>query len=309
MSYLEKFTQLNSYQHRVFARHTDKIFSLPINLVTICEFFGKALSPDEAKSLISSQTQDLKVEEARNLEEKAISLIGAPLYEAFIKNYSQKQWQVEPKLLPPEIIARLPVRYTMDNRYFSDTFEGIPMDGYATWIERMADHPNISIILNTDYFEIKDSLPDKYTVYTGPLDRYFNYQLGELTWRTLEFEMEILNTGDFQGTSVVNYPDLEYPFTRIHEFRHFHPERRDYPKDKTVIMREFSRQANLEDEPYYPVNSVADRDKLLGYRELSITIPNVLFGGRLGTYQYLDMHMAIAAALSDFDKTVTRWFS
>ena len=203
----------------------------------------------------------------------------------------------------------MPVRYTFDNRYFNDTYEGLPVDGYAAWLERMADHELIEVRLNTDWFEVRDQLraenPDAPVVYTGPLDRYFNYSEGTLGWRTLDFETEVLDTGDFQGTSVMNYNDADVPYTRIHEFRHFHPERADrYPTDKTVIMKEYSRFAEAEDEPYYPINTPADRDMLLRYRELAdqeTAERKVYFGGRLGTYQYLDMHMAIASALNMFD--------
>ena len=203
---------------------------------------------------------------------------------------------------PPAIITRLPVRYTFDNRYFNDTYEGLPVDGYTAWLEKMADHPNIEVRLDTDWFDVRDELraesPDAPVVYTGPLDRYFDYAEGELGWRTLDFEIEVLPTGDFQGTPVMNYNDVDVPYTRIHEFRHFHPER-DYPTDKTVIMREFSRFAEADDEPYYPINTADDRALLAAYRELApseTANANVLFGGRLGTYQYLDMHMAIGSA-------------
>lgn len=204
------------------------------------------------------------------------------------------------------MISRLPVRYNYNNRYFSDTYEGLPVDGYTAWLERMADHPNIEVKLETDFFDESQPLNKKDTVgqvpvvYTGPVDRYFDYSEGELSWRTLDFETEVKNVGDYQGTSVMNYADADVPYTRIHEFRHFHPERDWYPNDKTVIMREFSRFANRDDEPYYPVNTAEDREMLKRYRELSDKEERVLFGGRLGTYQYLDMHMAIGSALSMF---------
>ena len=204
------------------------------------------------------------------------------------------------------MISRLPVRYTYDNRYFNDTHEGLPVDGYTAWLERMADHPNIEVRLDTDFFDESQPYSKANTVgqvpvvYTGPVDRYFDYSEGHLSWRTLDFEREVLPTGDFQGTSVMNYPDADVPFTRIHEFRHFHPER-DYPSDRTVIMREYSRFAETGDEPYYPVNTAADRERLLAYREDAKREKNVLFGGRLGTYKYLDMHMAIGSALSMFE--------
>ncbi len=304
--YVTKFTAFTDYQHKVYTNHGGEIFPLPINLGTINQFFRSAHSPEAARALVAEQAAELGATDPRNLEEKAISLIGRPLYEAFIRDYTAKQWQTSPTELPAEVISRLPVRYTYDNHYFSDTYEGLPVDGYTAWLERMADHPNIEVRLNTDFFDesqpvnkasMVGTLP---IVFTGPIDRYFEYAQGELAWRTLDFEREVLPVGDFQGTSVMNYADASVPFTRIHEFRHFHPER-DYPSDKTVIMREFSRFADRADEPYYPVNTAADRERLLQYRELTSGERNVFFGGRLGTYKYLDMHMAIASALTMFE--------
>ena len=194
------------------------------------------------------------------------------------------------------------MRYTFDNRYFSDTFEGLPADGYTAWLERMVDHPNIEVRLNTDFSQLRSDVVGRVpVVYTGPLDAYFDYAAGDLHWRNLDFDLEVLGTGDFQGTPVMNYADEDVPFTRIHEFRHFYPERDWYPKDKTVIMREYSRFADRGDEPYYPINTAEDRTRLLTYRELAGREPGVLFGGRLGTYKYLDMHMAIGSALSMYD--------
>ena len=306
--YVTQFTEFTGYQHRVFARVRDQVYSFPMNLGLINQFFGKSHSPDEARALIAEQASEIDTADAQNLEEKAISLVGRPLYEAFIKGYTAKQWQTDPKELGAAIITRLPVRYTFDNRYFNDTYEGLPVEGYTAWLEKMAEHPNIDVRLDVDYFDVRERIPDGTpTVYTGPLDRYFDYSEGELGWRTLDFEMEVLPTGDFQGTSVMNYNDQEVPYTRIHEFRHFHPERTSYPSDKTVIVREYSRSAESGDEPYYPINTPEDRDKLARYRELAkkeAAERNVLFGGRLGTYQYLDMHMAIGSALSVFDNKV-----
>jgi UDP-galactopyranose mutase len=267
------------------------------------------MSPDEARRLIAEQAAEVDAESARNLEERAISLIGRPLYEAFIRGYTAKQWQTDPRDLPPEIITRLPVRYTFNNRYFSDTYEGLPVDGYTAWLTRMADHPNIEVRLDTDFFDMRDELVGSVpVVYTGPVDAYFGNCEGELSWRTLDFELEVKGTGDYQGTSVMNYADTDIPYTRIHEFRHFHPERKHYPTDKTVIMREFSRFAESKDEPYYPINTAEDRERLLKYREMAKREPGVLFGGRLGTYKYLDMHMAIGSALSMFDNRLAPHF-
>jgi UDP-galactopyranose mutase len=297
-NYVHRFTSFTNYQHRVFTVFKGKVYPMPINLGTICTYFGRHLSPDQARELILEQTTETGRGEATNLEEKAIALIGRPLYEAFVRGYTAKQWQTDPRELSPDIITRLPVRYTFDNRYFSDTHEGLPVTGYDQWIGSMLESPLIDVLLGADFFDLRAELPRGIpVVYTGPLDRYFGYSQGPLGWRTLDFEQEVLPIGDFQGTPVMNYADEDIPYTRIHEFRHFHPER-DYPKDKTVIVREYSRSAGPGDEPYYPINSTQDRQRLKSYRARAEKEPNVYFGGRLGTYKYLDMHMAIASALT-----------
>lgn len=303
--YANRFTTFTPYVHRVYTNHHGVVFPLPINLGTINQFFHAAYTPDEARGLIQELAGEFDPKTAQNLEERAIGLIGRPLYEAFIRDYTFKQWQTAPSELPAEVISRLPVRYTYDNRYFNDTWEGLPTDGYTAWMERMVDHPNIDVKLEVDFFDETQPLHKKAAVgqvpivYTGPVDRYFDFVEGELGWRTIDLEQEVLPVGDFQGTSVMNYADADVPYTRILEFRHFHPERAHrYPTDKTVVMREFSRFAGRDDEPYYPVNTPRDRQRLLAYRGLTQGEKDVHFGGRLGTYQYLDMHMAIGAALS-----------
>jgi UDP-galactopyranose mutase len=307
--YANRFTGFTGYQHRVFSIYKGRVYPMPINLATICEYFGSVMSPDEARALVAEQSAEVPAGRAANLEEKAISLIGRPLYEAFIRGYTCKQWQTDPAELPADIITRLPVRYTFNNRYFNDTFEGLPVDGYTAWLERMLDHPRIEVRLDTEFASVRsDLLGNVPVVYAGPLDEYFGYAAGDLGWRTLDFDLEVLPTGDFQGTPVMNYADSDVPFTRIHEFRHFYPERDWYPKDKTVIMREFSRFADRGDEPYYPINTPQDRERLLAYRELAAREPGVIFGGRLGTYKYLDMHMAIGSALSMYDNRVRPFF-
>jgi UDP-galactopyranose mutase len=312
--YVNRFTAFTNYQHRVYTNFRGQVFPMPINLGTINQFFDAAYSPDEARALIAEQAAEFSPAEASNLEEKGISLIGRPLYEAFIRDYTAKQWQTDPRLLAAEIISRLPVRYNYDNRYFSDTHEGLPVDGYTAWLEKMASHDRIELRLNTDFFDTSQEINKANVVgnipvvYTGPVDHYFDYSQGRLGWRTLDFERQVMATSDFQGTSVMNYADPDVPYTRIHEFRHFHPER-EYAADKTVIMREFSRFAKGADEPYYPVNTPQDRQQLLKYRDLGRNESGVLFGGRLGTYKYLDMHMAIGAALSMVDNKLTAHFA
>ncbi|MBV9844986.1 MAG: UDP-galactopyranose mutase [Kutzneria sp.] len=311
--YVNQFTEFTNYQHRVFGKYKGQVYPLPLNLALINQFFGRSFTPDEARALIAEQSSEINPNDAKSHEEKGISLIGRPLYDAFMRGYTAKQWQTDPKELGADIISRLPVRYNFNNRYFNDTYEGLPVDGYTAWLERMAAHDNIEVRLDTDFFDVRADIPTgTLVVYTGPLDRYFDFSAGELGWRTIDLEPEVLHdTGDFQGTSVMNYNDEDVPFTRIHEFRHFHPER-DYRTDKTIIVREYSRFAKPGDEPYYPINTDEDRTKLEHYRELAkreAVERKVLFGGRLGTYKYLDMHMAIGSALSMFDNKIAPYLT
>lgn len=308
-SYVKRFTAFTDYRHRVFTTYRDQVYAMPINLGTICQFFGRRLSPDEARALIAEQAAELGGRAPRNLEEKAISLIGRPLYEAFIRGYTAKQWRTDPRELPEHIITRLPVRYTFDSRYFSDAYEGLPADGYTAIFQRMLDHPLIDVRLGVDFFDIRPLLRDDLPlVYTGPIDRYFDYAEGELGWRTIDFETEILPVGDFQGTAVMNYAEEAIPFTRILEFRHLNPER-DYPRDKTVVTREYARFATRGDEPYYPIDTASDRATYLRYKARAAGEKNVHFGGRLGTYRYWDIHQAIGAALKAFDNAMVPHFT
>ena len=307
--YVNRFTKFNNYQHKVWAKHQGELYQMPINLDTINQFFGAKFSSEEAKEFIQGHLSEDEATNASNLEERAIALIGKPLYEAFIKGYTEKQWQTDPKLLPADVINRLPVRFTTEHRYFNDKYEGLPLNGYTAWLENMADHSNIQIRLDTDFFDIRAELDSAVPiVYTGPIDKYFDFEFGTLGWRTLDFQDEVVGIGDYQGTSVVNYSDLDVAFTRIHEYRHLHPER-NYQTESTFISREFSRFASSADEPYYPVNTEADRQQLSQYRELIKQENGVWFGGRLGTYQYLDMHMAIASALTLFDNEIAPSFN
>ena len=239
--YVNRFTTFTGYQHRVFSIYAGKVYPLPINLATISEFFGRSFSPEQARALVAEQAGELSTADATNLEEKAISLIGRPLYEAFVKGYTAKQWQTDPKALSADIISRLPVRYDFTNRWFNDTYEGLPVDGYTAWLTRMADHPNIEVRLNTDFLDVREDYVGKVpVVYTGPVDEYFDCSEGRLSWRTVDLVPEVKDVDDFQGTPVMNYADEDVPFTRIHEFKHFHPER-SYPPGRTVIVHEYSR--------------------------------------------------------------------
>ncbi|MCL2317072.1 MAG: UDP-galactopyranose mutase [Actinomycetia bacterium] len=301
-AYANRFTAFTGYVHRVFTVHRGVVYPLPVNLGTINQFFGAAYSPDEAKALIASQAAELGGAEPVNFIEKGISLVGRPLYEAFFRDYTAKQWQTPAEELPASVVSRLPVRFTYDSRYFNDTHEGLPAGGYDAWFRALADHPRIDVRLGVDFFDASQPINKAAcagavpVVYTGPIDRYFDYAEGVLGWRTIDLAQEIVPVADFQGTSVMNYADLDVPFTRILEFRHFHPER-DYTKDATVIMREYSRVAGRDDEPYYPVATASDKAMLAAYQARAAAEDRVFFGGRLGQYRYLDMDVTIAAAL------------
>lgn len=311
--YVNRFTSFTSYVHRVWTTVDGVVYPMPVNLGTINQFFSAAYGPNEARALIAQQAAEVDGQEITDFESKGVSLVGRPLFEAFFKNYTAKQWQTDPKDLPASIISRLPVRYNYDSRYFNDKYEGLPVDGYTAWMERMVASDLIDVYLDTDFFDPENPLNKAAVVgkvpvvYTGPVDRYFDYSAGDLSWRTVDFEKEVVETGDYQGCSVMNYGDIDVPFTRIIEFRHFHPER-DYQDKKTVIFREFSRFADHGDEPYYPVNTAQDRERLEQYRELMKNEDRVFFGGRLGTYKYLDMHMAIASALTMLDNELAPLF-
>lgn len=303
-AYANRFTSFNEYRHHVYTTHDGRVFQMPINLNTLCTFYDRVLSPSEAADLIRQEAGKEAGTRVDSLEDKAVSLIGRPLYEALIRDYTMKQWQTDPKDLPASIITRLPVRFTFDGRYFSDTWEGLPIDGYTAWLSSMADHPLIDVRTGVDFDEVRGLLPAQVpVVYTGPIDQYFGFREGHLGWRTLDLDVEVVDVPDFQGTSVMNYADATVPYTRIHEFRHLHPERVG-PADATVIMREFSRFAAPHDEPYYPINTEQDRGMLARYRDAAKAEPGVVFGGRLGSYQYLDMHMAIASALTAYANQV-----
>ncbi len=306
--YMQRFTAFTGYRHAVFTTLRGVIYPMPINLDTICRFFGRTMSSDEARALVQEQAGELGGRNPTNLEEKAISMVGRPLYEAFIRDYTWKQWQTDPRELPEHIITRLPLRFTRENRYFADTYEGLPVDGYARVFERMLDHPRIEMRLGTDYFAVRDEFPaEAPVVYTGPIDRYFGGTAGVLRWRTVDFVREVIDTPDFQGCAVMNVSDRDVPYTRSVEYRHFHPERA-YSAENTVVIREFPREAMETDEPFYPVSSVQDRATYARYRAKAAQVPNVIFGGRLGTYRYIDMHQAIASALKTFERVLTPYF-
>ena len=305
--YINRFTSFNNYNHKVLSKAGSLLLPVPINLETINRVFNKKFSSEEARYFLESQrvintgTQD-------NLEAWAVSEIGTKLYETLIKGYTHKQWEIEPSLLPASIITRLPVRFDYEDRYFTDTYQGMPVSGYEKIFLNMLSSPNIDVELETDFLDRRDSFSmDQVIIYSGPIDKFFSYKKGELSWRTLDFELEKIGKEFFQENSVINYADVKTPYTRIHEFKHFHPER-SQSSESTIIAREYSRRALKDDEPYYPVGTKEDKRILNDYKKLSATLKNVYFGGRLGSYQYLDMHMAINQAMITFKEIIEeRW--
>ncbi len=302
--YVNRFSRFNDYRHQVWTVHRGRIFAMPINLATICAFYDRTLSPDQARALIAREASGLGNQPPRTLEDKAVSAIGRPLYEALVRGYTLKQWDTDPRLLPAEIISRLPVRYTFDNRYFSDRYQGLPIDGYTSLLSKMAATLGVEIRLGTDFFSIRDQLPaHKLLIYTGPLDHYFGFDCGRLGWRAVRMQREVMATGDVQGTAVINYADPDVPWTRVHEFRHYHPER-SYPLDRSVIFREFPCAPGPDADPAYPIRTDENRRLFETYRERARAETNTIFGGRLGTYRYLDMHQAIGSALKCFETII-----
>lgn len=295
--YINRFTEFNRYQHRVLTTYKDRVYSMPINLGTINEFYGVNLKPHEVEEFLDGKRGNTS--NPKNLEEKASSLIGWELYEAFIKGYTMKQWGCDPTQLPSSIITRLPVRNSYHDSYFNDYYQGIPIDGYTPIFERLLE--GIPVEVGVDFCEDRSYWMQRChkLIYTGPIDRYFDYKFGRLNWRSVRFEIERLNLDDYQGTSVMNYADVEIPYTRIHEPKHLHRERKMKP-DATVIIREYSQVNN--DEPYYPVNFETDKTLLSKYQMLQQDETNVIFGGRLAQYKYYDMHQVIASALSEARK-------
>lgn len=305
--YITQFTSFTSYQHKVFTMHGGKVYSMPINLGTINAFYGKNFSPSEAEAFLQSEIARDRIEEPANLEEKAISLIGRPMYEAFIKGYTAKQWECDPRQLSSSIISRLPFRSNYNANYFNDVWQGVPEDGYSGLFKKLLNDPLITIKLNTSYQEIREQLPsDAIVFYTGMPDTLFDYALGPLEWRSLRFEWETKGMCDYQGTAVMNFADEDVPYTRVHEFKHYHPERNvPYNLDKTVICREYSQTWKTGSEPYYPVNNERNNALYAQYAQLAEK-SGIFLGGRLGAYRYWDMDKAIANALETFAAKFTR---
>lgn len=290
--YINTFAEFNNYINSPVASYKDELYNLPFNMNTFSKMWG-IKTPQEAKDIIAKQIKELDIKEPKNLEEQALSLVGQDVYQKLIKGYTEKQWGRDCKDLPSFIIKRLPLRFVYDNNYFNDRFQGIPIGGYTPIVEKMLE--GCDVLLNTDYFEYRKTnldIADK-VVYTGMLDKYFDYKLGVLEYRSVRFEHERLDTDNYQGNAVVNYTEREVPYTRIIEHKHFE----FGTQPTTVISKEYPSEWKLGDEPYYPVNDKKNEELANGYRELAAKEENVIFGGRLGEYRYYDMDKVIEAAL------------
>ena len=300
-TFVRRFIEFNGYQHKVLARRDGKTYFLPLGLTLVNQFYGLNLTPSELPAFIAQEAAKGGTVEAgeANFETQAISFIGRPLYEAFIRDYTRKQWGTDPKNLSADIIRRLPVRASYDVNYFSDTRQGIPLTGYNSLFTRLLDHPNISVECNTDWlaFHATSSL-NVPVFYSGPIDALFNYKFGALPWRSLRFETERAHVVDYQGTSVMNYTGADVPFTRIHEFKHYHPEDAQVMgSSSTIICREYPKTWQPGDEPYYPVDTPDSRALVARYQAEAAQAKNLIVGGRLGGYKYFDMDKSIANAL------------
>ena len=307
-NFVRRFSNFNDYRHTVFSRHPNiGMVQLPFNLMTINQVFGMTLNPQEAREFIEGERVDIP--NPKNLEEKALSLVGRRIYSVLIKDYTVKQWGVHPRKLPPEVITRLPFRFNYDSNYFNDKYQGIPTDGYTFLVERMLERCDVE--LGRDFNQIMKfrscagmkhavEFTDRpYIIYTGAIDEFFDYKFSRLNWRSVDFVFETLEMNDFQGTSVVNEPSMVADYTRTIEFKHFTPERPD--TGFTTIAREYSKETGPNDVPYYPTNLEEDRSVYAQYKEEASKLNGIDFAGRLGTYKYLDMHMAIGIALQDMD--------
>ena len=288
--YVNGFTEFMPYKNRVKTTSQGQVFSLPINLHTINQYYHKTLRPAEVRDFIENEIADKTITDPQTFEEQALRFVGPDLYQAFFKGYTEKQWGCSPRDLPASILKRLPVRFNYDDNYFFHRFQGMPKDGYTPMIAAILDHPGITVKLGTMY---EASMQADHVFWSGPLDGYFDYQLGRLGYRTLDFE-KFTDAGDYQGCAVMNYGDREVPYTRITEHKHFSPWE---SHDGTVCYREFSRACTPDDIPYYPIRQVEEKALLNDYVALAGQTQGVTFVGRLGTYRYLDMDVTIREAL------------
>ncbi|MBP3597210.1 MAG: UDP-galactopyranose mutase [Clostridia bacterium] len=295
--YMNNFADFNRYTNSPIAKYKNEVYNLPFNMNTFNKIWG-VITPEEAKEKIKEELSESNIQEPKNLEEQAVKLVGKTIYEKLIKGYTEKQWGMLATDLPSFIIKRLPVRFSYDNNYFNDKYQGIPEGGYTQIIEKMLN--GIEVKLNMDYFDYKKELDNiaKKIIFTGPIDKYYNYCFGELQYRSVRFETEILNTDNYQGNAVVNYTENEVPYTRIIEHKHFE----FGTQPKTVISKEFSDAWSKEKEPYYPINNEKNNSLYNKYKELADKDEKVIFGGRLGQYKYYDMDKIVQSALELIEK-------
>lgn len=293
--YLNQFAEFNNYINQPVARYKNEIYNLPFNMNTFTKLWNDVYTPEDAINKIEAEKKNFYIDEPKNLEEQAINLVGKTIYEKLIKGYTAKQWGKKCEELPAFIIKRLPVRFTFDNNYFNDRYQGIPIGGYTKIIEKMLD--GIDVELNVDFLENKDKYLSiaKKIIYTGAIDQYYDYKFGELEYRSVRFENEIINTNNYQGNAVVNYTEYDIPYTRIIEHKHFEF---DTTTNKTVISKEYSSKWSKGEEPYYPVNDEKNNELLKKYLLEASNDKNIIFGGRLGQYKYYDMDDVIASALT-----------
>ena len=296
-NYINQYSDFEPYINRVKTRFKNNIFSLPINLHTINQFFKTSMSPSEAKEYVSSLAHS-EIEDPISFEEQALKFVGKDLYNAFFKEYTLKQWGIDPKDLPASILKRLPLRFNYDDNYFNHEFQGMPKHGYTAIVEKILKHKNIEIYLSKS-FEKKYSKFYDHIFYTGPIDNFFEKRFGSLPYRTLDFKKEV-HHGDYQGCAVMNYPELNFKYTRISEHKYFSPWEQN---EKTVIFKEYSRDHKEGDIPYYPIRLINDKELLKKYIDLAENTEKISFIGRLGTYRYLDMDVTIKEAL-DFSEGV-----
>ena len=280
-NFIRRFAEFNGYQHKVVAHYQGKSYFLPLGLFLINKFFNVELNPGEVAGFMRDVGH------------------SAAVFDAFFRGYTSKQWGRAPEDIDPAIIKRVPVRNNYDVNYFNDYWQGIPSEGYNALFDRMLDHPNIVVQCNRALTLDEIIAANVRVYYSGPIDRLFGYKFGALPWRSLRFEMEELDVQDFQGTSVINYTEAEIPYTRIHEFKHYHPERKEVMSaERTIVVREYSKTWEPGDEPYYPINTAESADLLGKYQAEAAKVPNLVVGGRLGSYRYFDMDQSVAAALA-----------
>ena len=292
-NYINQFAEFNRYTNSPVAKYKDEVYNLPFNMNTFNKLWG-VFTPEEAKKKIEEELKEINIDEPQNLEEQAIKLVGKTIYEKLVKGYTEKQWGRRATELPSFIIKRLPVRFTYDNNYFNDKYQGIPEGGYTRIIEKMLD--GIEVKLNYDYCEHRGELENisEKIIFTGPIDQYYNYCFGELEYRSVRFETEVLDIENYQGNAVVNYTEYEVPYTRIIEHKHF-----EYgTQPKTVISREYPDTWNKNKEPYYPINDDKNNELYEKYKKLADKDEKIVFGGRLGQYKYYDMNKVIEEALN-----------